>query len=302
VDTTEFERVLRLLGGLASNATLETRARKFQLMQGLCDIIGADLFMWTQIRIDQDGRPAAYSVIDGGWKSPQQRTEFIEFVVSSAAVQAEQTMFARLGSGTCFVAPLRELVPSSDPGLAGCRTLGIEPGLLGCYRVSSHLYSGVGFHRHCLPSTLVDPIPASVPGGFVAGAKDLTADDRPPMGAREAEIVALVMSSVEGLHREGADSPVTDRMNNLTDRQKTVLLLLLGGESRKQIARQLGLSEYTVADYIQALYRIFDVSSRAELMSLFMSGKTNAAIAPEKTATGKLAPDGADSAIVSDPS
>jgi len=263
VSPQDVNQVVRVLAGLAAQSNLETRARKLQLVQGLCEIMGADIYMWTQIQIDPNGRPAAYSSIDGGWISQQQRADFIGFVASSIASVAEANMFARLGNDKFFIAPLVELAPPSDPAFDGCRALGVEPGLLGCYRVSPTLFSGMGFHRHHPPA------PSAAPP--------------PPMGPREVAIATLLLSHVDALHTDGTDSPVTDRMSDLTERQRTVLLLLLGGESRKQIARQLKLSEYTVADYIQALYRIFNVSSRAELMYLFLSGKTTAALATPKT-------------------
>lgn len=256
----DLKRVIQVLAGLAAHSTLEPRARKLRLVEGLCEIIQADIYMWTQIVLDSNSRPSAMSVIDGGWKSPQQRTEFFEFIMSSLAAATEVKLFQRLGTAKFFIGPLTDLVSPNDLAFKGCRDLGIDPGLLGCYRVSKNLMCGVGIHRHYPPTaSSSSPTP-------------------PPMSNREAQIAHLLLADVDALHTDGTDSPVTNRLTDLTERQRTVLLLLLGGESRKQIARQLKLSEYTVADYIQALYRIFNVFSRAELMSLFLSGKTNATL------------------------
>ena len=46
---------------------------------------------------------------------------------------------------------------------------------------------------------------------------------------------------------------------------------MLRGEGAKQIARELGLSVWTVREHIQRLYRHFGVRSRDELMSRFVS-------------------------------
>jgi DNA-binding CsgD family transcriptional regulator len=53
----------------------------------------------------------------------------------------------------------------------------------------------------------------------------------------------------------------------LPRRQREVLSWLLAGASVKEIACELGISPYTVNDYIKALYRRFHVSSRGELMA-----------------------------------
>ena len=42
---------------------------------------------------------------------------------------------------------------------------------------------------------------------------------------------------------------------------------ILDGQSEKQIAYALGLSQHTVHNYVRALHRRFDVSSRAELIA-----------------------------------
>lgn len=52
-------------------------------------------------------------------------------------------------------------------------------------------------------------------------------------------------------------------------RQRQVLACLLHGDSAKQVARRLGLSVHTVNEYVKALYRRFNVQSRAELMARF---------------------------------
>ncbi|MFI4898527.1 MAG: helix-turn-helix transcriptional regulator, partial [Phycisphaerales bacterium JB059] len=56
----------------------------------------------------------------------------------------------------------------------------------------------------------------------------------------------------------------------LTPRQREVLDLLLDGDAEKQIAKTLGISRPTVHEHVTALYRHFEVSSRAELIALFI--------------------------------
>lgn len=66
-------------------------------------------------------------------------------------------------------------------------------------------------------------------------------------------------------------APMLKPIPPLSPRMKQTLELLLAGDSEKQIAHQLELSKHTVHVYVKALYRGFDVSSRGELLSRFVS-------------------------------
>ncbi len=54
----------------------------------------------------------------------------------------------------------------------------------------------------------------------------------------------------------------------LSPRQHDVLERLLQGLTVKEVARDLKLSPHTVNDYVRALYKRFNVSSRGELMAV----------------------------------
>jgi DNA-binding NarL/FixJ family response regulator len=53
----------------------------------------------------------------------------------------------------------------------------------------------------------------------------------------------------------------------LSPRMQETLVSLLGGDSEKQAAAKLGVSQHTVHVYVKALYKRFDVSSRSELLA-----------------------------------
>ena len=53
----------------------------------------------------------------------------------------------------------------------------------------------------------------------------------------------------------------------LSPRQRDVLELLLNGDSEKQIAVKLKLSQNTVHHHVKAIHRHFRVSSRSELLA-----------------------------------
>jgi DNA-binding CsgD family transcriptional regulator len=63
-------------------------------------------------------------------------------------------------------------------------------------------------------------------------------------------------------------SPLQGR--DLSSRQLDVLRLLLRGHSEKEVARDLSVSTHTVHTHVKRLYGEFDVSSRGELLALFI--------------------------------
>lgn len=57
----------------------------------------------------------------------------------------------------------------------------------------------------------------------------------------------------------------------LTPRLRQMLDQLLAGDSEKRIARAMGIRPSTAHEYIQKVYRHFEVESRAELMAYFVA-------------------------------
>ena len=93
----------------------------------------------------------------------------------------------------------------------------------------------------------------------------------PPFTDKDACIVSLMLRAAapmidrELFQRSGSiDAP------KLSPRQQEVLLMLLAGESEKEIASNLHRSVHTVHTFIRQIYKLFDVSSRGELMARFI--------------------------------
>ena len=88
---------------------------------------------------------------------------------------------------------------------------------------------------------------------------------------RDHALLAFAVRELRELVRRGhfpLDGPAPEV---LPPRLREVLDRLLRGDGVKQIARELGLSVWTVREHIQRLYRHFGVGSRDELMSRFVS-------------------------------
>lgn len=63
----------------------------------------------------------------------------------------------------------------------------------------------------------------------------------------------------------GKPTPTTD--GELSPRERETLQSLLAGDSEKQAAAKLGVSQHTVHVYVKKLYKKFGVCSRGELLA-----------------------------------
>lgn len=80
--------------------------------------------------------------------------------------------------------------------------------------------------------------------------------------------VAVVVDPI----RPGRLADVVARARGLTEREQEVLAELARGRSNKQIARALGLSEWTVQDHVKAVLAKFGAGGRGELLAALFTG------------------------------
>lgn len=114
---------------------------------------------------------------------------------------------------------------------------------------------------------------ASVLGAFRAGADGYLLKDTPddqmlahvretlagetPISARAAgHLLSFVRAEQRQQPAEGAPS--------LSPREKELLEHLARGLARKEVAREMGISHFTVGEYLQSIYRKLSVNSRGE--------------------------------------
>jgi len=80
------------------------------------------------------------------------------------------------------------------------------------------------------------------------------------------------LSEVAWLHEQGWPEDRGITAPKLSRRQRLVLNLLCLGQSRKEIASNVGISIHTAQDYIKQVYRHFSVNSQPQLMNRFFKG------------------------------
>jgi DNA-binding CsgD family transcriptional regulator len=72
-----------------------------------------------------------------------------------------------------------------------------------------------------------------------------------------------------GAHVSGG---VANDAVGLSPRMRQTLELLVAGDSERQVALKLKISQHTVHVYVKQLYKRFGVSSRGELLAKFVRG------------------------------
>lgn len=93
---------------------------------------------------------------------------------------------------------------------------------------------------------------------------------KPEFDADDCALVHLVLGHVGWMRPRVTESIPPKSFVGLTHRQRTVMLLLLEGHSRKEIASKLGVSLHTVNDHCKEIYSRFAVNSATELAAKFL--------------------------------
>ena len=250
----DARKVIRLLGEVAITEG-DHQAKKRILLDGLAELVQADVWSWALVR-SCDARfsrtPVAYNIVHscregiGDWLSVYMQRP----MASDFEVVFNQPLRALALRGHHFTRTRRQIL--SDDQWYGSEvyqryyaSIGIDDFIYSICPLGEGAASCINFYR-------------------TTGAPRYTDRDR--------VIVHLVVSEVSWLHQAGTDVPGAAPAGELSPRRNQVLLLLLNGDSRKQIAYKLGLSPHTVDDYIKQLYQHFGVQSSGELFAQFLAG------------------------------
>ena len=97
---------------------------------------------------------------------------------------------------------------------------------------------------------------------------------RPDFSSEDKQLLDIAMAHIPWLHATFDESMADKKIEDLlTQRQKVVMMMLLDGRQRTDIAQALGISEETVGVHLKAIYRAYEVNSALELAAIFLRGK-----------------------------
>jgi DNA-binding CsgD family transcriptional regulator len=189
-------------------------------------------------------------------------------------IQATFAIDVGLGSRghDLYRAYMRELGPGGDPIFQALQQV---PGRL-IVRTRRQLVADAGWYRSAAwhdyrrPIDIDDQL-TSVYQTSDAGAASIIAMLRAPgerqFSSREQRLLSFFHEELGRLIGRALVSPTEPRPARLSRRLGQTLACLLEGDSEKQVAARLGLSQATIHQYVTALYRHFGVRSRGQLLA-----------------------------------
>lgn len=247
----DVRRMVRLLSDVAMLGG-DLADKKRALMDGLSGLLAADGWLWSMTRVDLScDAPMSLGIMHGGL-TDEQVAGWIEMSHDLACPPPEHDpLTAEVRRGQHFTRSRDQIVDDhtwyNHPAVKRYRLeRGIDHFLYSIYPLDEQgVISGVGFYRHC---------------------------GRPAFTARQRRIAHILLSEVEWLHYAELPRDRGSGVPSLSPRQRVVLVLLLEGRTRKDIARLLHISPHTAHDHTKAVYRHFGVSSQVALIHRFKCG------------------------------
>lgn len=245
----DVRQIVRILGSLAV-AEGSTKEKRIRLMDGLCEMVQGDCWLWTMMgEIDTKKAPAHTIYLKNGFTNSQ----------FTAYLKAQEHPDLRW-----MTAPFLEALARSDRQVTRTSAQMNRPEDLQQTDIMD-LFVQAGMDQVLLSGRPTRLGQLSV---IVIGRRP----GQTPFSDRQSRIAHILLSEIPWLHDESWPEHPRDGITRLAPRQRTVLTLLLQGLSRKQIAGELDLSIHTIGDYVKEIYRAFDVHSQSELLRRFVEG------------------------------
>jgi len=244
----DVRAMVRLLGEVAA-APGNIIEKRRMLMDGMCCLISADLWVWCMAEFDPHKPPSFLGLIHSGFDE-ERFARYLDAMNHPAmeAVTRPSSLELQLKGGH-LTRTRRQLDPDflleSSPAAAFWERANIDGLMVSQKPMPGGGISGVGLYRNL---------------------------GKPHFSPREARICHILLSEVPWLHYQSFPDQDGREITRLYPRHRTVLNCLCEGWGRKKISAHLGLSENTVNEYAKAVYRHFGVRSQSELLARVSKG------------------------------
>jgi DNA-binding CsgD family transcriptional regulator len=235
---------------------------------GECRDLGRDPVLWHRRMLEGLCRLVGARAATGGegrWPRPQRDIE-ATFAVDVGLDSRAHALYA---------AYMRELGPDHDPIFQALKQV---PGRL-VVRTRRELvadrawYRSAAWNGYRRPVDLDDQLTSVYQisdAGVVSVIAMLRAPGERHFSPREQRVLRFFHEELGRLIGHALVSPTESKPAGLSRRLGQTLACLLDGDSEKQVAARLGLSQATIHQYVTALYRHFGVRSRGQLLAHVM--------------------------------
>lgn len=226
----DVRRAFRLIGEIRRHGADPQQWRP-HLLRGLLELVGSDLVISSEVHFRTTPRSDVLKVTDIGWGLEQGGEPWRIHSERDEDPQSYLVVVRKPADTAQDIVPIKPLKALRDG----------RGFILSQYSLP-HLgaVDQLGLHRYDLAR---------------------------PFTSAQAKLVRLFHVELGRLWKDDALKRAADPAAELPPRLVQTLDGVLRGDSEKQIAFQLGLSQHTVHNYIRALHTRFGVSSRAELIA-----------------------------------
>jgi DNA-binding CsgD family transcriptional regulator len=241
--------MVRLVGEVVAVPGGHAEKKRF-LMEGLCELVGADAWVWGLSCQRKPDKPQIYvSFVKGGF-TEQTFVKYLEALEHPDMIRIASRFFVELQEKCTHLTRSRDQISDPEdilhsPAIQAWRAADIGPVIISQRPLDATSSSAMGLYRTY---------------------------GKPEFSPREVRIAHIVLTEVPWLHEQGWPEDRGVSVPRLSRRQRLALNLLTHGQSRKEIAANMKISVNTAQGYIKDIYRIFQVNSQAELMHRFHQG------------------------------
>ncbi|WP_432799100.1 helix-turn-helix transcriptional regulator [Poriferisphaera sp. WC338] len=233
------------------NSNLNEQRRA--LMDGLCQLVDADYWIWNVMSFEIDKTPHAFSSIHN---MPEHI--FTAMVAGNYELpnsEMNQQIAAHTALGKHWTRKRTHLVPHKI----------FENSEL-CTKYLSQTNIG---------DSIISVYPIQDEPMLVSAGSIHRANTKPKFSDRDCLIYHILTSEVDWLHTLELPNTNDPQHAQLAPRLQTIFALLMDGLTPKRIAHNLNLTENTVRTYIRQIYKHYNVSGRIELTKRFTHGDGN---------------------------
>ena len=252
VSEEDARAMVRLVGETAAVAATGSyqKSRDF-LLSGLIELVDADAWAWALSRVDPKKHQIFYLTNQTGGMDEGQWTAVAAAVEHPAMASAAKGFGEALMNTREPITMNREKIDPENVAREGelkemWNRTGFDGLIMSGHPVDEESYSHIVIYRKMSKGAFTE---------------------------RQTQMAHIVLSEVKWLHAQGWPEDRGATIPKLTPRQRSVLIMLTGGHSRKEMASALEISENTISGYVKDVYRHFDVHSQTDLVRKF-SGMT----------------------------
>ncbi|WAC20031.1 helix-turn-helix transcriptional regulator [Luteolibacter sp. SL250] len=243
----DIRAIVRLLGEVIAMRG-DINACRRRLMEGLCQIVGADSWVWCMADIEPGRRLGHTGILHGGFDD-ERFSSFLQALNHPCQSDATRKIASELEEHKSHIT--RSLHQMEDPRYPVLKS-----------------DAGPFWEKADVGTVMVSLRP--IESGGATGIGIYRRKNRPDFDSREVRIAHILLTEVPWLHYE--KFPEKKVIGSLYPRLRTVLNLLCDGWDRKKTAAHLGISLQTVNGYVKEIFRHFEVHSQAELIARFGKG------------------------------